>query len=199
MTPAEPSCVNAALGTTPSSDAIGRRCVGGHVTTVGSPFMPAIRGTFFRAVDPRFREFAFQGPRSASRYCRADDLTRYLGLPVEGVDASMLAHNGVLQRNVEIDVEASRIVCSRGLGASGARRARPAPTRAMSEDPHGEMFHVEHVVSRSTRVVSMPPFHVEHRTSPRGADREQVPVFHVEHRLQAQARWSRMACSASSA
>jgi hypothetical protein len=49
---------------------------------------------------------------------------RYLGLPVEGVDASMLAHKGVRPRTVEIEVKASPIVCSRGSGASApAERA----------------------------------------------------------------------------
>jgi len=94
------------------------------VTAIGSPFVPAIRGTFFRAVDPRFREFALEGSRSASRDCGADDPTRYLGLTVEGVEASMLANKGVRQRDVEIDVKASPIVRSRGSGASGpAERA----------------------------------------------------------------------------
>ena len=65
------------------------------MSTIGSSFMSAIRGKFFRAVDPRFREFALEGSRSASRYCRADDLTRYVGLPVEGVEASMLSNKGV--------------------------------------------------------------------------------------------------------
>jgi len=86
--------------------------------------MPAIQGTFFRAVDPRSREFTVEGSRSASRDCRADDPTRYLGLPVEGVGASMLAHKGVRPPTVEIEVKASPIVCSRGSGASApAERA----------------------------------------------------------------------------
>ncbi|MCS6580201.1 hypothetical protein [Curtobacterium citreum] len=94
------------------------------MTTIGSPFMPAIRGTFFRAVDPRSREFTLEGSCSASRYYRAYDPTRYLGLPVEGVEASMLAHKGVHPRTVEIEVKASPIVCSRGSGASApAERA----------------------------------------------------------------------------
>ena len=121
------------------------------MSTIGSPFMPAIRGTFFRAVDSRFREFALEGSRSASRYCRADDPTRYVGLPVEGVEASLLANKGVRQRNVEIDVMASPVVCSR-FRRLGARRTRRAPTPALSEDPHGEMFHVEHLASRSREV-----------------------------------------------
>ncbi|MBB1195643.1 hypothetical protein [Curtobacterium flaccumfaciens] len=100
------------------------------MTTIGSSFMLAARGTFFRAVDPRFREFALAGSRSAGRYSRADDPTHYLGLPVEEINASMLAHKGVRQRNVEIDVEASRIVCSRGSGASGPPNAPGANTGA---------------------------------------------------------------------
>ena len=98
------------------------------MTTIGSPFMSAIRGTFLRAVDPRFREFALEGSRSAGRDCGADDPPRYIGLPVEGVDASMLTHKGVRQRNVEIDFEVSRIVCSRGSAPLGPPSAPGANT-----------------------------------------------------------------------
>ncbi|UWD79191.1 hypothetical protein [Curtobacterium flaccumfaciens] len=42
-------------------------------------------------------------------------------------------------------------------------------------------------------------FHVEHRSSRAEQERHDAPVFHVEHRPRGQARWSRIACSASSA
>uniref|UniRef100_UPI001980C9A9 hypothetical protein n=1 Tax=Pseudomonas viridiflava TaxID=33069 RepID=UPI001980C9A9 len=45
--------------------------------------------------------------------------TLYFGMPVEGVDASMLAHKGVRAHAVEIEVKASRAICPRGAGASG--------------------------------------------------------------------------------
>jgi hypothetical protein len=40
-------------------------------------------------------------------------------MPVEGVDASMLAHKGVGPHAVEIEVKDSRAICPRGAGASG--------------------------------------------------------------------------------
>jgi hypothetical protein len=45
-------------------------------------------------------------------------------MPVEGVDASMLAHKGVGPHTVEIEVKASRAICPRDAGASApAERA----------------------------------------------------------------------------
>lgn len=89
------------------------------VTTSGSPFTPAIRGTFFRAVDPRFREFAIAGSRSVGRYSRADEPTLYLSASVEGVEAAMVAHRDVRAETLEIvaiDVDAARIVDLRDPG-----------------------------------------------------------------------------------
>jgi len=89
------------------------------LTISGSPFTPAIRGTFFRAVDPRFREFAIAGSRSVGRYSRADEPTLYLSASVEGVEAAMVAHRDVRAETLEIvaiDVDAARIVDLRDPG-----------------------------------------------------------------------------------
>ncbi|TPG07193.1 RES domain-containing protein [Curtobacterium flaccumfaciens] len=78
-----------------------------------------MRGTFFRAVDPRFREFAIAGSRSVGRYSRADEPTLYLSASVEGVEAAMVAHRDVRAETLEIvaiDVDAARIVDLRDPG-----------------------------------------------------------------------------------
>ncbi|MBO9624870.1 MAG: RES domain-containing protein [Microbacterium sp.] len=72
-----------------------------------------MRGTFYRAVDPRFREFAIAGSRAAGRYSRAHEPTLYLSSSVDGVEAAMIAHKDARPADleiVEIDVEASGIV-----------------------------------------------------------------------------------------
>ncbi|WIE75186.1 RES domain-containing protein [Curtobacterium sp. MCSS17_007] len=76
-------------------------------------FAPEVRGTFFRAVDPRFRASALAGSRSAGRYSRADEPTLYLSSSVEGVEAALMAHPGTRATApviVEVDVTAPRIV-----------------------------------------------------------------------------------------
>lgn len=76
-------------------------------------FVPTIRGTFYRAIDPNFREFAIAGSRSNGRYSRAEEPTLYLSSSVEGVEAAMIAHKharSAALEIIEIDVEASGIV-----------------------------------------------------------------------------------------
>lgn len=83
------------------------------VTSIDSTFASAIRGTFYRAIDPNFREFAIAGSRSVGRYSRAHEPTLYLSSSVDGVEAAMIAHKdarSVKLEIVEIDVEASGIV-----------------------------------------------------------------------------------------
>lgn len=83
------------------------------VTSIDSTFASAIRGTFYRAIDPNFREFAIAGSRSVGRYSRAHEPTLYLSSSVDGVEAAMIAHKdarSVALEIVEIDVEASGIV-----------------------------------------------------------------------------------------
>lgn len=86
-------------------------------------FVPTIRGTFYRAIDPRFREFAIAGSGSAGRYSRANEPTLYLSSSVEGVDAAMIAHHDARSAAleiVEIDVDASGILDLRDAHAREA-------------------------------------------------------------------------------
>lgn len=88
--------------------------------STSSAFSPVIRGTFYRAIDPRFREFAIAGSRSAGRYSRAHEATLYLSSSVDGVEAAMIAHKDVRSTAleiVEVDVEASGIVDLRDASA----------------------------------------------------------------------------------
>lgn len=90
------------------------------MTSIDSTFAPAIRGTFYRAIDPNFLEFAIAGSRSAGRYSRAYEPTLYLSSSVDGVEAAMIAHKGARSaalKIVEIDVEASGIVDLRDTNA----------------------------------------------------------------------------------
>lgn len=83
------------------------------VTSTDSTFASAIRGTFYRAIDPNFRDFAIAGSRAVGRYSRAHEPTLYLSSSVDGVEAAMIAHKdarSVALEIVEIDVEASGIV-----------------------------------------------------------------------------------------
>lgn len=98
------------------------------------PFAPPIHGTFYRAVDPQFREFAITGSRSAGRYSRPNEPTLYLSSSVEGVEAAMIAHKdsrSPLLEIVEIEVRATRIVDLReeatleGVGFSAADAVAP--------------------------------------------------------------------------
>lgn len=90
------------------------------MSTASPPFVPAFRGTFYRAVDPRFRAYATCGSRSAGRYSRASEPTLYLSSSLEGVEAAMIAHGGagVPSREIfEIEVEASGIIDLRDAAA----------------------------------------------------------------------------------
>lgn len=90
------------------------------MTGIHSSFVPTIRGTFYRAIDPNFRELAIAGSRSVGRYSRAHEPTLYLSSSIEGVDAAMIAHKdarSVPLEIVEIDVEASGIVDLRDANA----------------------------------------------------------------------------------
>ncbi len=61
-----------------------------------------IDGTFYRAIDPAFREHVFSGSRGAGRYSRPDQPTLYLSSSREGVEAAMIAHKHGRQRKYEI-------------------------------------------------------------------------------------------------
>ncbi|WDH77534.1 RES domain-containing protein [Microbacterium esteraromaticum] len=90
------------------------------MTSIDSIFAPAIRGRFYRAIDPNFREFAIAGSRSAGRYSRVHEPTLYLSSSVDGVEVAMIAHRDarpVALEIVELDVEASGIVDLRDANA----------------------------------------------------------------------------------
>lgn len=79
----------------------------------GEPvFIPMLRGRFFRAIDPRFREHALSGSRVAGRYSRPGQSTLYMSASVEGVETALIAHAGARAVELEIiqlDVEARNI------------------------------------------------------------------------------------------
>ena len=86
-------------------------------------FGPTIRGTFFRAIDRRFRERVLIGSREAGRYSRASEPTLYLSSSIDGVKAAMTAHTDArspAREIVTIDVTASRIVALRDAAALAA-------------------------------------------------------------------------------
>lgn len=90
------------------------------MTGIDLTFAPPLRGTFYRAIDPSFREFAIAGSRTAGRYSRANEPTLYLSSSVGGVEAAMIAHQdarAAAREIVEMDVEASGIVDLRDVGA----------------------------------------------------------------------------------
>jgi RES domain-containing protein len=92
----------------------------------GSSFTPTVRGTFYRAVDPRYRESALAGSRSAGRYSRPDQPTLYLS-------SAMAAHRGSRAEELEtlaFEVEAERIVDLRDREALGRLGIDPADASA---------------------------------------------------------------------
>ena len=56
------------------------------------PFLCAVSGTFYRAIDPRYAEAALLGSHKAGRYSRPDQPTLYLSASLAGVEAAMIAH-----------------------------------------------------------------------------------------------------------
>lgn len=93
------------------------------VTGLDQDGFVAVRGTFYRAIDPHFREFAIAGSRSAGRYSRAHEPTLYLSSSVEGVEAAMIAHQrtrSTAREIIELAVEASGIVDLRDDNARDA-------------------------------------------------------------------------------
>lgn len=75
-------------------------------------FIPTLSGTFFRAIDPRFREQAISGSRAAGRYSRPGQATLYMSASVEGVETALIAHAGsraMALDIIELEVEATNI------------------------------------------------------------------------------------------
>ncbi|NLS08506.1 RES family NAD+ phosphorylase [Nesterenkonia sp. MY13] len=71
-----------------------------------------LEGTFYRAVDPQYRDYALSGSRNPGRYSRADQPTLYLSSTPDGVEAAMIAHRDQHSAGltlVEVSVQASGI------------------------------------------------------------------------------------------
>ena len=98
-----------------------------------SMFVPILRGTFYRAIDPLFRATAISGSRSAGRYSRPTEPTLYLSSSVDGVEAAMIAHRDARSAALlilKVDVEASRIVDLRDVSALATIGIDPADAAA---------------------------------------------------------------------
>jgi RES domain-containing protein len=92
-------------------------------------FTPVIHGTFYRAIDPRFRANAITGSRSAGRYSRPSQPTLYLSSSIDGVEAAMIAHKDDRPAALEVlrlKVEASCIVDLRDTASLAAMGIDPA-------------------------------------------------------------------------
>ena len=81
--------------------------------TQDNAVMRTVSGTFFRAVDPAYRDAALEGSRSAGRYSPPDVPTLYLSSSQDGVAAAMIAHANDRTPALEVlqfEVEADRII-----------------------------------------------------------------------------------------
>jgi RES domain-containing protein len=77
------------------------------------PLLRTVTGSFYRAVDPAYRDVALAGSRSAGRYSPPDVPTLYLSASLEGVAAAMVAHTDDRTpglRVLRFEVNAHRIV-----------------------------------------------------------------------------------------
>lgn len=90
------------------------------VSTAGQGLFTRVEGTFYRAIDPRYRDHAITGSRLAARYSRADQPTLYLSASPEGVEVAMQSHqqsrSGALQI-ITVAVQADRIFDLRDAAA----------------------------------------------------------------------------------
>ena len=83
------------------------------IVTQDDPVMRKVTGTFFRAVDPAYRDAALEGSRAAGRYSPPNVPTLYLSSSRDGVAAAMIAHSNERTPELEVlqfDVEADRII-----------------------------------------------------------------------------------------
>jgi RES domain-containing protein len=90
-------------------------------------FFNDVEGTFYRAVDARFRAEALAGSRLAGRYSSPDQPTLYLSATPEGVAAAMIAHGAARAANPElvaVAVKATRIFDLRDTEARRAAELR---------------------------------------------------------------------------
>lgn len=130
-----------------------------QVIRAESPFV-RVTGTFYRAVDPRYRDSALAGSRSPGRYSSADQPTLYLSSSAEGVQAAMIAHRSARTPELEVlelEVQAQRIV---DLRDSRVRAAAGIELDAAAE-PWQDLV---------TRGEQPPSWSVRRRIEPLGAD-----------------------------
>ena len=101
------------------------------------PLARRVGGTFYRAVDPAYEEFALAGSRSAGRYSPPDVPTLYLSASSEGVTAAMIAHSSGRSRDLQVmefDVDAVGIVDLRTHDALRRIGINPDDTAADWQD-----------------------------------------------------------------
>lgn len=97
------------------------------------PLMRTVTGSFFRAIDPAYRDVALAGSRSAGRYSLPGVPTLYLSASPEGVAAAMIAHTDDRTPNLRVlqfEVDAERIVDLRDHEALAAVGIDPADAAA---------------------------------------------------------------------
>jgi RES domain-containing protein len=100
-------------------------------------YFTAVRGTFYRAVDPEYREDALAGSRTAGRFSPPDVPTLYVSSSPEGVEAAMIAHieAGTPPREVlAFDIVACRIADLRDRTAMTALGVDPEAAAAPWQD-----------------------------------------------------------------
>lgn len=103
------------------------------IVTVDDAVMRTVTGTFFRAVDPAYRDAALAGSRSAGRYSPSDVPTLYLSSSPDGVAAAMIAHSNERTPQLEVlqfDVDARRIIDLRDHNALKSIGIDPADAAA---------------------------------------------------------------------
>ncbi|WP_414148476.1 RES family NAD+ phosphorylase [Erwinia sp. BNK-24-b] len=61
-----------------------------------------VKGIFYRAIDPLYRDVALSGSRVPGRYSDSNQPTLYLSSSPEGVEAALKAHNGARRDRLEI-------------------------------------------------------------------------------------------------
>ena len=100
-------------------------------------YLTNVRGTFYRAVDLEYREFALAGSRTAGRFSPPNVPTLYASSSPEGVEAAMIAHTeaGTPQRDVlAFDIVAYRIADLRDRTAMTALGIDPEAAAAPWQD-----------------------------------------------------------------
>lgn len=83
----------------------------------------AVKGTFYRAVDPLYVDTALRGSRQPGRYSSPEAPALYLSSSPEGLEAAMIAHRSsraTTLQVVEVDVDSDRVLDLRDEEACSA-------------------------------------------------------------------------------